>query len=317
MSQPAPMIDGDRMEVIAPRVTYNTVAVSSLLAQKWIDQHNTRNRPVNERAVMRYQTDMESGRWAFAADPIRFDRDGVLLDGQHRLIALANCVPAMTIPFLVVRGLDPEAQDAMDQGHKRTTGQQLALHGVTNYNVVAAAALVHLVWERGLLFTDNKVQRAQVTTAVVVEWVETHPELVEQFNAMTTMTKRVGARPGVMGGFVLSALTRVDHRAVASFITLLDKLSNLGEGHPILALNHRFMRAKRDGLKFPDRDQLGVTVAAWNHWMNGRTVSKLQAPKGGWSRDNFPAIEPPGKKFDYAECERGYDMFLATIGGAR
>jgi hypothetical protein len=35
-------------------------------------------------------------------------------------------------------------------------------------------------------------------------------------------------------------------------------------------------------------DQLAYILAAWNLDRDGRKVTKLQSPKGGWSRTNFP-----------------------------
>lgn len=144
-----------------PDVNHRVITVSSATAAEWLETYKGPNRNISDLQVTKYQTDMENGRWHFDASPIRFSADGRLLDGQHRLTALANTVPAMEIPFLVVDGLEGETQMVMDQNQVRTVGQNLALKGVKNSAVVAAATKLYLDWTQGRLF--KSVQRGATT----------------------------------------------------------------------------------------------------------------------------------------------------------
>ncbi|MDP2620568.1 MAG: hypothetical protein Q8P46_10395, partial [Hyphomicrobiales bacterium] len=65
------------------------------LAREWLEKTNRKNRPLSELKWTAYAVDMLEGRWQYNGDAIRFGSDGVLLDGQHRLMA---CVEA-GIPF--------------------------------------------------------------------------------------------------------------------------------------------------------------------------------------------------------------------------
>lgn len=68
--------------------------------------HNTGNRPLRKAVVQRYATDMENGDWQDNGDPIRFDTNGRLIDGQHRLEAVI--LSDTPIDAWVLRGLKPE-----------------------------------------------------------------------------------------------------------------------------------------------------------------------------------------------------------------
>ncbi|NUN01320.1 MAG: hypothetical protein HUU41_09415 [Bryobacteraceae bacterium] len=57
------------------------------LARQWLER-NVRNRPISENTVIAYGLDMLEGRWQYDGAPIRFDTDGNLIDGQHRLSRL-------------------------------------------------------------------------------------------------------------------------------------------------------------------------------------------------------------------------------------
>lgn len=97
-------------------LTVEVVEVTPLLAQVWIAR-NHRHRPVEPKRVRKYARRMAVGEWGLNGKCITFDADGVLLGGQHRLLA---CIES-GCPFttLVVRGLDPAVvlkQPADDEG---------------------------------------------------------------------------------------------------------------------------------------------------------------------------------------------------------
>lgn len=86
--------------------------VDSLLAM------NTNNRGLRERVVNKYSEDIKNGNWKLTNQGIGVTSDGVLADGQHRLKALKACgYPPVEI--LIVYGLDPDVQIAIDAHTKR------------------------------------------------------------------------------------------------------------------------------------------------------------------------------------------------------
>lgn len=86
-------------------------------AAEWL-KRNVANRPLSQRTVTNYATAMADRAWKLNGDSIRFNGSGDLIDGQHRL---TGCVKA-GVPFdsYVIRGLDHDAFDTIDQGRRRT-----------------------------------------------------------------------------------------------------------------------------------------------------------------------------------------------------
>lgn len=82
-------------------------------AREWM-KFNLRNRRVR-RGWAKYLSDqLKSDRWAIMGDAIAFSKDGVLINGQHRLLAIIDADrPAVC---LVVRGLTEEAFLTTDRG---------------------------------------------------------------------------------------------------------------------------------------------------------------------------------------------------------
>ncbi|KZM70782.1 hypothetical protein [Nocardia terpenica] len=283
---------GDRLALAADTISTDVVLVSSATARRWLASHR-RNRPLSKQSVARYQSDMAAGLWTFAADPIRFDVEGHLIDGRHRLVALAGCAPPLSLPFLVVRGLPTEAQLVMDQGRKRNAGQQLSMLGVKNATTIAAGVRILLLWDSGLLFRDNKLA-TRITVPIIQQWVSGNPGPVEFVNDRLSLIVSTDAAPSVATAFALKTGAAAADITELFFRELHD-LTGLAEGSPILALDRRFRRLRRESITMPIRDQLALFIQAWNAWLANKTVAKFQRPRGGtWTAESFPRPDITG-----------------------
>lgn len=60
------------------------VDVTPRIAEAWLKK-NTKNRSIRKHLLERYASDMRSGLWKLTGEPIIFNCDGTLIDGQHRL----------------------------------------------------------------------------------------------------------------------------------------------------------------------------------------------------------------------------------------
>jgi hypothetical protein len=129
---------------------------------------NTHNRPLSSRQINLLARDMLAGKFLYTGDSIKFDRNNVLRDGQHRLHAIVQS--GVTVRMTVVTGLDPETQDVMDTGRKRTAGNAFALAGIPNGNVLAAAARIALLFDAPI-----RGYGAAFTNSEILEYVEANP----------------------------------------------------------------------------------------------------------------------------------------------
>ena len=91
---------------------------------------NTNNRPARNGLIQSYADDMRAGRWQMNGDAIRFNVDGQLIDGQHRLLAVVRS--GLAISSLVIRNLPAEAFQTIDGGATRKAGDLLNLMDVKN-----------------------------------------------------------------------------------------------------------------------------------------------------------------------------------------
>lgn len=269
--------------IVTQPVDMKVVKITSSKASAWLEKYSGPNRRISEQRVLQYQADMENGRWHFDGMPIRISHEGKLLDGQHRLTALANTVPELEFEFVVIHGLPPDSQLVMDQGGARTAGQQLSLKGVTDSNVVAAMVKSYLDWTRNRLFKSGT--RAGTTKPESVEWALAHQELLER--VFGTDFRRVDAPASAVGAFALATMQFAPART-HKFLHQLATGTGYGEGDPILALDRRLRSIRKTNVKISHREYLGYFIRAWNAWVSGNRLSKMQL--GKLSEENFPHL---------------------------
>lgn len=258
---------------------------------------NIHNRPMARPTIIRYTADMRTGNWRETADPIRFDRDGRLIDGQHRLQALIEAELDHALPFHVVRGLHPEAQLFMDQGRKRTTGDQMSLHGYKNGNRLAAGCRLYLLWRENMLFSDRD-QASIITTATIIEWADDNPELLDYAYEVTPQGRAtIVGEPRVLMAFSL-IIAQIDEQRLKDFYDSLTSLVGLPEGSPILVLHKRLLNVRTERTRLQPREQLAMFLQTWNYWVAGRSIAQLGRPRGGlWNASNYPVpLDPSTSK---------------------
>src|SRR5262245_34900010 len=93
--------------------TAEVVEVSPALAEEWLSK-NPNNRNLRRPVVDSYARDMSAGHWHLNGETIKFAANGELLDGQHRLHAIA--VSGNSVSMVVIRGLSADVMLTVDSG---------------------------------------------------------------------------------------------------------------------------------------------------------------------------------------------------------
>lgn len=232
--------------------------------------HNVRNRRLYRHVVEKYANKMRSGQWRFVADPIRFDRDGRLIDGQHRLSA---CVLSETaFSAMIVRGLDPLSFDVIDTGKKRSAGDALSLRGQPSAFYMSAAARWLLIIKAG---GPRKQSAVGIDNTDIIAMSLRHPLLIDSINKSH----------GSFGGGRLSLIAALHYIGV----NFLDKPNEAGtfvnvftdgvgyEGDPPLVWREHCLRARRAGATLNAAVVYPNLVTAFNWHLEGKIM------KSGWT----------------------------------
>ncbi len=147
--------------------TFEVEKITPSIAKRYLAA-NRANRPVSASIVRSYVDAMRRGEWLMNAEAVKFDRDGRLVDGQHRLVAVESS--GVPVQMLVARGLDPAVFKTLDTGHKRTASDVLAIRGIANSMAVAGALrLLHRT------IADSIGSNKRITNTQLDALIDAHP----------------------------------------------------------------------------------------------------------------------------------------------
>jgi hypothetical protein len=112
------------------------VLVTPEIAAKWL-ANNTQNRNVNQSRINRYVRDMQESKWRDdTGEIIKIAKDGIVLDGQHRLIAVVKS--QLSIYFHVGFNMSNDLFQVLDTGKSRSGVDVLKIAGVKNTSAVSS-----------------------------------------------------------------------------------------------------------------------------------------------------------------------------------
>lgn len=264
--------------------------VSPEMASDWLS-HRTydRNRKISKAIVGKYMADMKGGRWKTTRQGLIFDTDGKIIDGQHRLAAVAN--GEVTVAFWVYPFESRDTFEVLDQGYKRLPAHLL---GVPNANTVAAGAryLAALADED----TWEMHRFGRVTTPEIYSVVQEWPELsrysvpVNEIRIATWIT-------GAPHLSVLAQAARTEYgtpEKIEAWRTGLLTGQDLASTDPRLQLRNRFTRAHQVMSGSKNRTLVySLITKAWNAFAEGKETSVLR-----WAGSERI---PPVLGFDWAK----------------
>ena len=250
------------------------------LAQEYLALNIDHNRsPMNDR-IERMARDMRNGDWIATADPIKFNAEGRLIDGQHRLRSVM--ASNTTQRFLVARDIAEDAVYVIDTGASRSAKQALRIANPDSRNNGDLVAIAQLVsaYDRGSLRNVNSViqGRERMTNAEVIRYVEENREALEAAERMASWVKRAMPAPGSALGAAYFILARVDTAKASDFYARIrEGNSGFTVSDPVTTLTRRVYQDKLNQRRITPALILFYIFRTWNAWRDEETLSKLQA----------------------------------------
>lgn len=268
------MITTDKTEVLE-------VDVTPEMALEWLTA-NKNNRTVSKKHVAMLAGMMARNEYHFVGDPVRFDTEGHLLDGQHRLHAI---IESETVQhMIVIVGLPAESQVFMDAGRRRSPGDQLQVAlGIRNGNRAAAVVRTYIQWRDGVFISETR----KVGIPEIVSWATDNQDvLLEATKAATKVSSAsVPTSPAVSGAVYLAA-RKLNPADAATFWDRLADGIDLEATNPILVLRNGILRrARRD--RWTRLEEWAYYTRCWNTWRKNGSLERLQGWRDGITAENL------------------------------
>lgn len=266
----------------------STVTVTPKLAIQWL-KTNKKNRPTSGVTVTRYAIDIAANKWILTGDAIRFNGNGALIDGQHRLRAVIKA--NKSIPCLVIRNVPGAAFDVLDTGKNRNYRDTLVLYGAGNSHgfasAVAWAARLSLYPAMGV-----HVLRGGLSNRDVHEYWERHKD-IENSEKFGKLARYVLGSEGMSAG--LHYLFHLIDPALAdTYMLALAEGESLNREHPAFHIRDRMIKNRVSKTKLPRKDVAAMIIKGWNVLRTGKGECARQAITWvgkGPSAENFPQIQ--------------------------
>lgn len=263
------------MNTEVAKVTTELRDVTPAIAAEML-KRNGNNRPINEGQVTQLARQMEKGEWLFDGQPLRFGKDGRLLDGQHRLTAVIQSDTTQT--FSIMHGIDAAAFKVMDTGKLRSTGDIFQIEGIKNY--AQAASITRMIYlhtnkmffgiGRAMTPTNQQLLEFYLKQDGIDKYVTHSKPLYTHFKKALNST---------VIGALFYLMAKKDVKQAEEFWNKLCTGLSLEEGSPIHYLRNFILEDRMNQQKYPKVIINYAIYYCWNAFRKGEKVTRIDLTK--------------------------------------
>lgn len=289
---PDQVVESREFSLLGRSIRVSTVFLDGPLAKDLL-KLNVHNRSVSRKVVEQIKRDITDDKWVYTGDAIRVSSDGVLLDAQHRLIAVEES--GARIPTLIIEGLDPNAANWIDQNRKRSVPDILRFRNITIGHVTTCASAASILMQADLALP--------ATREMVADYVEEHHRELERiaawaktmcdFSPMAKSKTRINSRslsPGPLTALAVHMLREgADPDLLKEFVEgVATGLSRTEEDRvTYIAMRRRIedmpLYTGGGGAQYPIllTEGFKVFINTYNSWADGKVVKIVRSTGKG------------------------------------
>ena len=242
------------------KITAKVETITPEIAKTMLGE-NVNNRRISRDNVNLFAREIRNGEWRFNGEAIKFGKDGRLLDGQHRLLAVIAADKPLTT--LVIRGLEDESTQLASLARAVYLADQLGME--------AAAQ------------NDLKPTRGEI-----ISFIDQTPQLADVLAASRAFRSQSGDMlTSSMFASLWWTFAHIDTDAANRFFTSLASGANLQADDPILILRNTLMAQPHKAGRSTRDNRVRIaalTIKAWNKWRKGKPLRQLKFSAG----ESFP-----------------------------
>jgi hypothetical protein len=273
--------------VLVEGVLNGAVTVTPKMAEEWLTRNTNNVRKLRDVSTMKYAEAMKKDQWHFNGESIKFDKNGVLADGQTRLSA---CILSNK-PFTTSVQYGIESAVNIDIGQSRTLEQLLASRGVTDSIAISSAInYIHNYADKGSTgFVTVGHGRHVLTREDALAFADENIDALIHSAEITKKCRNLFNKHGlhVALHFLFS---KIAGRALADeFYMNLQSGAGLAANSPILHLRERLTAERRRKYdKMILNAYAGLIIKGWNYYICGSVISRFQYD---YEKEKVPAIK--------------------------
>jgi len=269
------------------------VTITPAMASAWLADNHFDNRRLDDRNVDKISRDIKADRWVFDGNAIRFDKNGDIIDGQHRLWAIV--MSGKPVSSLVIRNLDNEAKMTIDSGKARGNADFLHFKGYTNTTVLASVCRLSIGYkenEGDLWKWAQGTSSKRLTPQELLHEASNNKKIEEAVKATQSLkfSRKILSPATVAFCYYLFSSVSKNPVVVDKFFSAFETGDNLTIDSPILSLRNVFTirdidLKERHGGNKAMAYRVALVIKAWNAWKDNKQIKKF---KYDVSKDSYP-----------------------------
>lgn len=247
-------------------------------------QSNVKNRRPKNPVVLKYAKDMANGKWKEDTfELIKISKSGVVLDGQHRLMAVVKS--NTPIFFHIVENVDDSVFDVLDTGSIRNASDVFKINGIKY-----CTSIPSMISNYDMLYENKSGKGVQVNNR------KTNADLLIEYNNNSekwdaiardshTLYQQFGKilTTAFIGGF-LAFLSDLDSDLAHNFMSQLCSGKDVSND-TINNLRMRLVNEKVSVHKLSLQTKQALVIKCWNAFRKNETLKILKFTP---STDAFP-----------------------------
>lgn len=282
-------------EVLFTTPTNKLVKVTPEIATEYLARSDLNRRLSRDRAIELAKA-FNRGEHRLTGDAIVFNKQGLMTNGQHRMLAIVIAGNPEGFEFWVMEGADEDEQMVQDTGRSRSFTDHLRIRGVPNATAVSGVTKLYWNYTTGTIH-DPKLWHARISPTVfqLDKFFADHEDtLKEGIRHADTARRKLPLTVSVLAvaWITFSAIDEADAQGFWDQLTMKTEA-----GSPVRSLISQVLtkRKARPGRRetgwyssFDSRHQLALIIKAWNAFREGREIQQLVFKSGGVAPEGFP-----------------------------
>lgn len=241
---------------------------------------NTGNRTVGPSKVTEYASAMKHGDWRLTGETVIFSKQGILNDGQHRLLA---CIQAQVSFVTDVRfGVERDTFDCVDIGQKRSAAQVLGIEGEQNAAVLAGALRMLISYRMKNYHLNIK----GVQPSIIAEVLHKNPKMRDSSARAQSTYREFKLIPPSALCLCHFLFASINKEEADQFMLDLGAGVSMKKDDPVMALRRFAMNSPLTG-KTASAFFVPLIIRTWNARRAGIDIKHLRSPTDSNWAHNF------------------------------
>ena len=257
--------------------TVSVETISPTDAEKLLATQHEQQRVIRETWVNQLAQEIIMGNWKLSSDCLCI-ADGYLANGQHRLSAVIKANRACD--FIVMRTDDKSIFGVIDCGIKRTTGDVLKEHGMSNTSDLSTISKIILDYKMKVMTRLGSNQSNRATRAQIVDFARNNSDKIMDVHGFVSplyREARILTRTAA-AAFLFLAEEKPENKAVARLF--VKSLYNGDSSISAASMLHKRLLNAKLGTSLHGSYVFALLIKAYTSALNGTIPGVLRVADG-------------------------------------